>query len=66
MTWATSADVIRENYDTLVKYGYLDDEVWRELAYAGHTLWVPIPSFATHMVKDYLAPSINWEELYGE
>lgn len=66
MTWATSADVIRENYDTLVKYGYLDDDVWRELAYAGHTLWVPIPSFATHMVKDYLAPSINWEELYGE
>lgn len=66
MTWATSGAIIRENYDTLVKYGYLDDDVWRDLAFAGRKLWVPIPSFATHMVKDYLAPSIKWEELYGE
>lgn len=64
MTWATHTDVVRENIDTFMKHGYLDDQVWYELWLAGKRLWTPIPSFATHCVRDYLAPGINWESLW--
>lgn len=64
MTWATHTDVIRENYETFVKYGFLDDQVWFDLMIAGYQLWTPIPAFATHCVSDYLAPGIDWESLW--
>jgi len=38
--------------------------VWRDLEFAGYRLYVPIPSFATHLVKDYLAPGVDWEEIW--
>lgn len=64
MTWGCHSDIIKNNLDIFMKYGYLDDEVWKELLYAGHKLWVPVPSLATHMVKDYLAPGIDWEAVW--
>jgi len=64
MTWATHSDIIRENADIFLKYGYLDDQVWYDLAVAGRQLWVPIPSFATHCVTDYLAPGIDWTSIW--
>jgi hypothetical protein len=64
MTWGCHTDIIRDNIEVLNKYGYLDDLVWKELDFAGHELFVPIPSFATHMVKDYLSPGVNWRKLY--
>ena len=64
MTWATHSDIVRENLGVLTKYGYLDDEVWKELLIAGHQLWVPIPSFATHCVKGYLSPAVSWGNLW--
>lgn len=64
MTWGTHSDVIKNNYDTFVKHGYLDDQIWFDLWLAGYKLWVPIPSFATHCVSDYMSPSVNWEELW--
>ena len=66
MTWGCHSSIIKENIDTLEKYGYLDNEVWRDLEYAGHRLYVPIPSFATHCVKDYLSPGIDWEARWQE
>lgn len=65
MTWGTHTNLVKENMDILNKYGYLDDKVWGDLLIAGHRLWTPIPSIATHMVKDYLSPGINWERIYG-
>lgn len=64
MTWGCHTDLIKENINTLNQYGYLDDLVWRDLLLAGHRLWVPIPSIATHMVKDYLSPGINWRKIW--
>lgn len=64
MTWATKSDVIKKNLSTLKRHGYLDDEVWQDLLLAGHVLWVPILSYATHMVEKYMAPGINWESLW--
>lgn len=63
MTWGTSVDVVRENYDILCEHGYLDGQVWYDLKDEGYTLYVPLPSLATHMAKDWLAPSYNWEAL---
>ncbi len=64
MTWGCHTNLVKENYEMLVSYGYLDNEVWRELEYAGYRLWVPIPSIATHCVKDYLSPGVDWEKIW--
>lgn len=61
MTWATTAEIVRENIDILNRHGYLDGPVWYELKEKGHDLWVPIPSFATHCVENCLSPSIDWK-----
>jgi hypothetical protein len=29
-----------------------------------HSLWIPNPSMATHMEQKYLAPGIDWQELF--
>lgn len=61
MTFGIKKDVFDDNYETFKRYGYLDNEVWKDLRSAGQWLWVPIPSLATHMVRDWLAPSVDWE-----
>lgn len=64
MTFAVKNVIFKDNYNIFYKYGYLDGDVWYDLRDAGQRLFVPIPSLATHMVADYLAPSIDWKELY--
>lgn len=64
MTFAMTKKVLLNNYYRLLHWGYLDNEVWTELKEKGSPLWTPIDSIATHMVKDYLAPSINWKSLW--
>jgi len=66
MTFGITKEIFDKNYEIFKNYGYLDNEVWKDLKAAGHALWVPIPSIATHMVKDWLAPSINWKKLWEE
>jgi len=62
MTFAVKNKIFKDNYAIFKKYGYLDADVWYDLKSAGQELYVPIPSLATHMVKDYLAPGIKWED----
>lgn len=62
MTWGATPDFFARNLDLLERYGYLDSEVWYKLKERGEKLWVPIPSLATHMHKDFLAPGVKWEE----
>jgi hypothetical protein len=64
MTWGCHSDLIREHLDTFLRHGYLDDKIWWELWLSGKRLWVPIPSMSTHCVTDYLAPGINWEQIW--
>jgi hypothetical protein len=65
MTWGCHSSIIKKNLGVLNKYGYLDDVVWQELRERDRFLWTPLPSFATHCVKGYLSPGVNWEKLYG-
>jgi len=60
MTFGLHTNLLKAHRATFDKYGYLDGDVWYDLKSEGVSLWVPIPSFATHCVKDYLAPSILW------
>lgn len=60
MTFGIQNDIFKDNYDIFYKYGYLDGDVWYDLAKKNHRLWTPIPSLATHMVKDYMAPIVDW------
>lgn len=60
MTFGVRLDILGKHYEIFKKYGYLDSDVWFDLKDAGHRLWVPIPSLATHMVKDYLAKGVDW------
>lgn len=40
---------------------------WFQLIFGRrYNLWTPIPSFATHMESQYLAPSIKWKTLMGK
>jgi hypothetical protein len=64
MTWGTHSDTVRECREILDTFGYLDDKVWSMLLIMGKRLWVPVPSMATHCVKDYLAPGVSWESLW--
>lgn len=61
MTWGCHSKLIKDNYDLFSKYGYLDSDIWYELKKRGVTLFVPIPSIATHMADGWLAPGVNWE-----
>jgi hypothetical protein len=64
MTWGTHSDTIRECREILDTFGYLDDKVWSMLLIAGKRLWVPILSFSTHCVTDYLSPGVDWTSLW--
>lgn len=60
MTFAIRNDIFKDHSDIFLKYGYLDRDNWDEMREKGHLLWVPIPSFATHMAKEFIAPSVDW------
>lgn len=64
MTWGCHSNIIKEHRQIFDRYGYLDGQVWYDLKAEGLELWTPILSFATHMVKDCLAPGVNWKALW--
>lgn len=64
MTFMVRSDVFQKHYKTFEKYGYLDGDVWYDLKRDGQTLWAAVPSFATHMVRDYMAPNVPWEDIW--
>lgn len=40
---------------------------WKQILFSRRfTVWVPIPSIATHMEKDFLAPNIDWIRMLNE
>lgn len=60
MTWGCHSSMVKENQQMLERHGYLDGPVWIDLKNEGYPLWVPIPSFATHMAEGYLSPGVEW------
>ena len=63
MTFACSETNFYRHYPDLIRYGYLDQQMWENLP---AMLWTPIPSIATHMVKEYMAPVINWKSVWNK
>lgn len=59
MTFAVRGNVFKKHYEIFKKWGYLDGDVWYDLANAGQPLWTPIPTIATHMVKNFISPTIE-------
>lgn len=64
MTFGMTRRAFTECLPNLKRWGYLDNMVWHEMRAKGFPLWVPIPAFATHMTKDWLAPGVEWETLW--
>jgi hypothetical protein len=65
MTWGCHSSRLNTYWDTLHLRGCWDKDTWDEMGKKGAKLWTPIPSLATHMHKDFLSPSINWEEIFN-
>lgn len=63
-TFATTRRAFEGYKDLFYKYGYIDKERWEEINKMGGILWSPIPALATHMLKNWLSPFINWEEIW--
>lgn len=63
MTFGMTREAFEANFEILKKWGYLDNEVWHEMRANGYPLWVPVPSLATHMVKDFMSPGLDWNKL---
>lgn len=66
MTFGLRKDILIKYLDIFNKYGYLDHFVWLDIAEKGQKLFVPIPTYATHSVVDYLAPQVNWYNIFNE
>lgn len=60
-TYGITKENLHKYKDIILKHGYIDHAMWVELSQNGLTLRTPMPSIATHMVKDYMAPSIDWK-----
>ena len=65
MTWGCHSSRLNTYWDTLHLRGCWDKDTWDEMGKKGAKLWTPILSLATHMHKDFLSPSINWEEIFN-
>ena len=61
MTFAVKNEVFKRNCEIFYKHGNKDSDVWEEI---DAQLYTPIPSFATHMVGQWVAPSVDWKKLW--
>lgn len=64
MTFGMRRDIFTKNLESLKRWGYLDNDVWKEIKVNSNPLWTPLPSFATHMCEEFMAPGINWQQLW--
>lgn len=55
-TFGTTGEYIREHWD-IFKDGYWDAPMFEKLP---DQVWNPIPSFATHLCSDWMAPNVDW------
>lgn len=62
LTFGCHSSKLKEHMDTIIEHEIWDYPMWQEIRANGSRLWGPIPSLATHLVEDLLAPVINWEE----
>ena len=64
MTFGITREAFNKNFDILKRWGYLDNDVWREMRDNGYPLWTALPALWTHMVKGFLSPGLDWKKLW--
>lgn len=62
LTFATTGDFIRRHYNTFTTHGVQDHALFSELSQEAK-LVCPIPSLATHLVADCMAPGVDWHSV---
>lgn len=66
MTFGLRRDVLLKYFDIFNHYGYLDHFVWIDIAKEGQKLFVPVPTFATHMCTAFMAVEYNWKKIWED
>lgn len=64
MTFGLRKDVFIKYLDIFNRYGYLDHDVWLDIAKDGQRLFVPVPSVAAHMLRDWLPSEVDWKKVW--
>lgn len=65
LTFAGDVYLFRGYADLMHGYGIADYPMWNEITKTTK-LWRSIPSLATHMESNMLAPTIEWESLWSK
>ncbi|GIW70221.1 MAG: hypothetical protein KatS3mg101_0968 [Patescibacteria group bacterium] len=61
LTFACRTNIIKENLLVIKSFGIRDHELFTELRKRGYEMFVPVYSFATHLVEGLLAPNVDWK-----
>jgi hypothetical protein len=61
-TFMARGSKVLEQMELFRSYGWDDHKRWLDLGTKGYKLWTPLPSLATHMVEEYMAPGIDWKK----
>lgn len=61
LTFATRAYVIKQNIELIKPFKIRDHELFQSLPV---DMWCSVPSLATHLVENLLAPNIDWRKLW--
>lgn len=65
-TFMARGEMVKKEMDLFRSYGWDDHARWIDLGTKGYTLWTPLPSLATHMVEDYMAPEVDWKNIWSK
>jgi hypothetical protein len=65
-TFMARGKTLAKTIEFFIYWGWEDHKRWLDLNTKGYTLWTPVPSLATHMVSEYMAPNVPWEQEWGK
>lgn len=65
-TFMARGDMVRKELDRFKQWGWEDHKRWLDFNNHGYQLWSPMPSLATHMVEEFMAPCVDWDSLMDE
>lgn len=63
LTFAGQRDVLRSESKVMKSYGWADHPMFCDIT-KRVPLYTPIPSLATHMEVEWLAPTVNWRDFF--
>ena len=60
LTFGGKHECLEKEAGTMKKYGWADHDMWCNIT-TREKLYAPIPTLATHMETEHLAPSVDWD-----